>query len=151
MKIKFLIFVFLAFFAAQSPALAATFPVSSVDIFAKSIASSQVVSGRTDNDGNFNITVKEENGAYNIFIGDENTTPIKISAQKSIVSGRIVIMTDGTTTKDPAPDVSIPVKKSDPAPAKKPAPATKSAPAKKPAPAAKTIKTKADTSKVLSI
>lgn len=138
----FAVFIYAAFLVAEGRAVAATFPLSNVDVFAKSIESGQVVSGHTDDNGNFNVTVKEENGAYNIFIGDENTTPVKISAQKNIVSARIVILTESTITKDPDPTpapATVPVSVSVPkAKVKKPAPvvaptATKKAkaPAKK--------------------
>jgi len=102
------------FLVAQKSALAAAFPLSGVTLFLKSITSLQVISANTDINGYFNTTVKEENGAYNIFVGDENMPPVKIVAKNGIVSGRILILTEGTTTKDPAP-----VAPKKPAPVKK--------------------------------
>ncbi len=87
--------------------MAATLPFPSVEILLKSIASGKVLSTNTDNNGNFNVGVPEESGAYNLYIGNESLPPVKISAKKNTVSGRVVILTEGTTTKDPTPPAPI--------------------------------------------
>jgi hypothetical protein len=108
---KFLTFTLLlltVFFVKQSSATAATFPLSGVNILLKSLSSGRVTVTSTDTYGTFNTQVSEEAGAYDIYINDESMPPIKISAKKNIVHGRIVILTDDTTTKEPEP---LPVKK----------------------------------------
>ncbi len=106
MKTKFLILAvlgFALFFAVQAPALAAAFPLPLVEVFLKSLTTRQVVAGNTDENGNFNVRVPEESGEFNLFIGNQNMTLVKMSAKKNIVSGRIVILTEGTVAKDPDP------------------------------------------------
>lgn len=121
----FLIVTCAVFITIQESAMAATLPLPSVDIILKSIANSQIISANTDNSGNFNVRVQEENGVYDLYVGNESLPPIKISARKNVVSGRIVILTEGTTTKDL---VSIPATKKI-TPAKKPTVIKKSSPA----------------------
>ncbi len=95
-------------------ASAATFPIPGVEVFAKSIVSSQVSVGGADSSGNFTVSVKEENGTYNVFFVDQNFPPVKMTAKGGVISGRIVVLTDGTTTKDPEVIIlknkSVPVK-----------------------------------------
>lgn len=104
------LFVFIVFFMTQTSVNAATFPVPGINVLAKSLLSGQVIVTNTDTNGNFTTEVKEQDGAYNVFFMDENFPPIKIIAKKGIISGRIVVLTDGTTTKDSV----VPVKKATP-------------------------------------
>ena len=38
-----------------------------------------------------------------MYISDENMAPIKMVTKNGVISGRVVILTDGTTTQDPVP------------------------------------------------
>ena len=132
MKTKIFTLMFISssmFFIAQTQAMAAALPLSGVDVLVKSITSGQVLAASTDDNGNFSVKVGETNGSYNVFIGDESLPPVKVIATNNIVSGRIVILTDGTTTKDPVP-----------VPAKKTIPLKKTTTTKKPKSVTKTIK-----------
>jgi hypothetical protein len=82
---------------------AAAFPLPGISVLLKSVTSGQVTAIDTDKDGNFNTTVKEGNGIYNLFVGDESMPPIKILAKNGNVSGRIVVLTEGTIAQDPTP------------------------------------------------
>lgn len=84
-----------------TPVHATTFPIAGVEVFAKSIISSQVSVGSADSSGNFIVSVKEESGIYNVFFVDQNFPPTKMTAKNGVIMGRIVVLTDGTTTKDP--------------------------------------------------
>ena len=99
-----LIFSLVVIFSGEV-ANAATLPLPGVEILFKSVLSKQVTLGKADENGNFNTEVKEANGEFDIFIGDENLPPVRITSRGNTISGRIVILTDGTTTKDPAPVV----------------------------------------------
>ncbi len=141
----FAIITFVVFIMTQTSVLAATYPVSGVLILLKNITTRQVTASNTDDQGNFNVTVPEANGTYNLFIGDESIPPVKITAKDTAITGRIVVLTDGTTTKEPDPippvpvKIAPPIKKSIPKKTSKTA-ITKAAPIKKPAPK-KTLKT----------
>jgi len=108
MKSKFFVFtVILSFIMifTGGVATAATLPLPGVEVLFKSVLSKQVTLGKADKDGNFNTQVKEANSEFDIFIGDENLPPVRIMSKGNVISGRIVILTEGTTTKDPAPVV----------------------------------------------
>lgn len=107
------ILVFLGlFFIFGNNALASTFALPKVEVYLKSLTSGQVTASRTDMNGNFNTSVGEDSGEYNLFIGDQNMPPIKLIAKKGVVSARIVVLTEGSTTVDPV--VKKTVKKSTP-------------------------------------
>ena len=97
--------------AAGDRALAATLPIAGVEVLLKSISSKQVTASKTDSQGNFSASVKEESGAYDVFFGDENVSPVKITASKNVLSGRFVVLTDGSVTKDPIPAKKSPASK----------------------------------------
>ena len=101
-----IIFSLVIFFVTGHQVFAGTFPLPNTVVIVKSISNGRVVSTSTDANGNFTTPVPEENGAYNVFFNDESMPPIKIIAQKSTIAGRIVILTDGTTTKDVIPPAS---------------------------------------------
>ncbi len=82
-----------------TPSMAATLPVAGVDVIVKNTVSGRVLSTFTDAKGNFRIG-SNENGMYDIFIGNESLAPVKTQAKNGSVSGRIVILTDATTTTD---------------------------------------------------
>ena len=106
MRTKIIIFIAIAglvFFSTIRFINAAALPLPGVELLFKSITTKQVTLGKADNDGNFTTAVPEENGIFDIYVGDENTPPVKITAKGKIISGRVVILTEGTTTKDPAP------------------------------------------------
>ncbi len=104
----FIIFTYAILLFTNTPVFADTFPVGGVEVFAKSIANSQISVAHTDSAGNFSVFVKEESGAYNVFFVDENFPPTKITAKNNMIDGRIVVLTGGTIAKDPDP---VPVKK----------------------------------------
>ena len=80
---------------------AATFPIPDVQIILKNISTLRIVPSNTDKDGYFSVGVPE--GIYDMYISDENMAPIKMVTKNGVISGRVVILTDGTTTQDPVP------------------------------------------------
>lgn len=81
---------------------AATLPVQGVDVLVKSKLSKWVTATKTDNNGYFTMHVIEPNGTYNVFFSDESNEPVEIKAKNAVVAGRIVLLTDNTTTQEPA-------------------------------------------------
>jgi len=130
MKTKILalgLVIYIGFLGVGQTAFAGAFPLSGVTLFLKSIKSLQVISSNTDADGYFSNTVPETDGAYNLFIGDESLPPVKMTAKNGVITGRIVVLTDGTTTQDPAPapvTITPAVKKVTPTVVKKTTPTT---------------------------
>ena len=88
---------------------AAAVPLPNVPVYLKSFSTSKLSNSVTDDNGYFNIYGLEASGAYNLFVNDESMPPIKLVAKNGVVSGRVVILTDGTTTQDPLP--AKPIKK----------------------------------------
>lgn len=101
-SLKIAVTVFAIFVTTQS-VVAATIPLPNIDILIKSIATKRVIVSSTDKDGNFSSAVPEEKGEFNVFLNDQSLSPFKMNAKNGIISGRVVILTEGTTTQDPAP------------------------------------------------
>ena len=85
---------------------AAAFPISDVQLIFKNISTFKIIPSTTDKDGFFSVGVLD--GVYNMFISDEDMPPVKLTSKNGVISGRIVVLTDGTTTQDP---VTKPTKK----------------------------------------
>ncbi|MEI6316662.1 MAG: hypothetical protein WCO65_02980 [bacterium] len=80
---------------------AATIPLPNVQIYAKSASTSRFINSTTDIHGSFVFVNVEDSGFYNLFVNDESMPPITLQAHKGVLSGRVVVLTDGTTTQDP--------------------------------------------------
>ena len=97
-----------AFLCIGTTAHAAALPLGGVSISVKSLQTKRVIEIYTDSNGFFKTDVPEKLGFFNIFVADESTIPVMVPARNGVVSGRVVVLTDGTTTKEPDP---VPVKK----------------------------------------
>ena len=121
---KTLAFIFATIVASSlslSVVSAATIPLPNVPVYIKSASTSRIFNATTDSNGLFSFYGTEDSGFYNLFVNDESMSPIRMQAHKGTVSGRVVILTDGTTTQDPPKlitklkstikKVSVPIKK----------------------------------------
>ena len=98
---------------------AATLPIQGVPVFIKSLTTGQILSSTTDTSGAFVFNGTETSGSYNLFVNDETMPPIKIDAKNGVLKGRVVILTDGTTTQDPKQKIAPKITKKIIAPVKK--------------------------------